>query len=39
MSKGIGKEWYEQFKRDTYKDYLLVDSKKHKIPRYYDKLI
>lgn len=38
MSNGIGKNWYKEFKQDTKKDYLKVNYKKHKIPRYYDKL-
>ena len=38
MSKGIGKNWWKKFWRDTNKDYLNVDNKKIKIPRYYDKL-
>ena len=37
MSKGIGKTWYEKYKTDTLKDYLHVNRRKHKIPRYYDK--
>jgi hypothetical protein len=37
MSQGIGKQWYEKFKADTYKDYVNVNFKKAKIPRYYDK--
>ena len=38
MSQGIGKRWYEKYKGDTEKDYLIIDfDKKVKIPRYYDK--
>jgi hypothetical protein len=37
MSKGIGKEWLKKYRTDTYKDYVYVNRKKHKIPRYYDK--
>jgi len=37
MSQGIGKTWYNEFKSDTYKDYLQTNGFKHKIPRYYDK--
>jgi hypothetical protein len=38
MSQGIGKKWYEAFKGDTDKDYLVQNGFKNKIPRYYDKL-
>jgi hypothetical protein len=40
MSKGIGKDWWNQFKTDTDKDYLLSGDAeyKNKVPRYYDKL-
>jgi hypothetical protein len=37
MSNGIGKNWYQKYKADTYKDYIHVNKAKHKIPRYYDK--
>jgi hypothetical protein len=39
MSNGIGKDWYAKFKKDTDKDYIIVNYAKHKIPRYYDKLL
>lgn len=39
MSQGIGKSWYQKYKFDTYKDYVHVSKQKHKIPRYYDKLL
>lgn len=36
---GIGSIWYERYKRDVYKDdFLLVNGKKSRPPRYYDKL-
>lgn len=38
MSKGIGKDWYNKYKRDTKKDYLVIDGKRQKIPRYYEKI-
>lgn len=38
MSKGIGLNWWQKYKSDTFKDYLSIDyDKKVKIPRYYDK--
>ena len=37
MSQGIGKEWWQKYKSDTYKDYLNVDYNKVRVPRYYDK--
>jgi hypothetical protein len=37
MSQGIGKEWWQKYKADTYKDYLNVSNRKNKVPRYYDK--
>lgn len=34
---GIGHTWYEQFKTDCYpSDFLIVDGKKHPVPKYYD---
>jgi hypothetical protein len=39
MSKGLGKSWYEKYSSDTEKDYIIVRGKKHKTPRYYDKLL
>jgi hypothetical protein len=39
MSKGIGKTWWQKYKTDTDKDYLIVDrDKTTRVPRYYDKL-
>jgi len=37
MSKSIGLKWWQKYYTDTDKDYILVDEKKTKIPRYYDK--
>lgn len=38
MSKGIGKEWFKEFKNDLYpKDYIMVAGRKCSIPKYYDK--
>jgi hypothetical protein len=39
MSNGIGKQWHDKYKKDTHKDYVHVNYAKHKIPRYYDKLM
>jgi hypothetical protein len=39
MSNGIGKDWYAKYKKDTDKDFVIVNYAKHKIPRYYDKLL
>lgn len=39
MSKnpGLGSSWFDRFKADCYpSDYLIVDGRKHPIPRYYD---
>lgn len=34
---GIGHAWYERYKSDCYpSDFLIVDGKKHPIPKYYD---
>lgn len=35
---GIGKGWYENYYKDTDKDFILVNRKKVKIPKYYDSL-
>jgi hypothetical protein len=36
---GIGKEWFDKFQSDVYPhDYVIVDGRKVKTPRYYDKL-
>jgi hypothetical protein len=39
MSNGIGKEWHDKHEQDTHKDYVIVNYAKHKVPRYYDKLL
>ena len=39
MSGGIGKDWHKKYKGDTYKDHVVHGHAKHKIPRYYDKLL
>jgi len=39
MSQGIGKNWHKKFAKDTHKDYITVNYGKHKVPRYYDKLM
>lgn len=37
---GIGKQWFEKYYTDCYpKDYIVVNGKKHKPPRYYDALL
>ena len=39
MSKGIGQDWWNKYRVDTDKDYLIVDGDKTvRVPRYYDKL-
>lgn len=35
---GIGKGWYENYYRDTDKDFIVVNRQKVKIPKYYDTL-
>lgn len=39
MSNNIGECWYKKFGRDTHKDYLTVNYMKHKVPKYYDRLL
>lgn len=39
LKPGIGKTWYEKNKQDTNKDFLTVNGTKHKIPKYYDRLL
>lgn len=37
---GIGKDWYEKFKKDTQKDYITVSGgKKVGLPKYYDSIL
>lgn len=37
---GIGKNWFEEFQTDVYPhDYVVIDGRKLKPPRYYDKLL
>lgn len=36
---GVAAEWYEQFKKDTDKDYVTLRGTRMGIPRYYDKLL
>jgi len=37
MSKGIGQSWIKKYKSDVYPgDFVVLDGKKHKPPRYYD---
>jgi hypothetical protein len=35
----IGHEWFEKFKTDTDKDFVTVDRKKFRLPKYYDTLM
>jgi hypothetical protein len=35
----IGKEWYDKYKTDTDKDFVTVDRKKFRLPKYYDTLM
>ena len=40
MSKGIGKPFYDAYRSDLYPhDYVVIDGKQFRIPRYYDKLL
>jgi len=40
MSKGIGESWIKKFQADVYPDdFIVIDGKKHKPPRYYDKQV
>lgn len=35
---GLGKTWFDKFKADVYpSDFVIVDGKRHKVPRFYDK--
>lgn len=37
---GLGHDWFQQFKSDVYpSDFIVIDGKKRKPPRYYDKLL
>lgn len=36
---GIGKNWLLQYKQDTDKDFFTLNGKKHKLPKYYDKIL
>lgn len=37
---GIGAEWFKNFKTDAFpSDFLIVEGKRHVVPRYYDKLL
>ena len=40
LKPGLGKEWFEKFQSDVYpSDEVVHDGKKHRPPRYYDKLL
>jgi hypothetical protein len=36
---GLGKTWFEKYKQDTDKDYLVIDGIKMNLPTYYDSLL
>lgn len=36
---GIGKDWCLKYKTDLDKDFLTIDGKKHKLPKYYDSIL
>lgn len=37
---GIARAWFDQYKSDLYpKDFVTVDTKKHKIPKFYDRCL
>lgn len=39
MSQGIGKNWYEEYQEDVYpRDYVVVNGKEVRPPKYYDRL-
>lgn len=35
MSKGVGKDWLEQYATDLSHGYLIQNGRKHALPRYY----
>lgn len=40
LKPGIGAKWFEKYKKQVYpRDYIIVDGRKLKPPKYYDKLI
>lgn len=40
LRPGIGHEWYQRFKSDCYpSDFAVHEGKKHRVPRYYDKIL
>ena len=40
QSNGLGKEWWRKFHRDVYpRDYVTIEGRKIKPPRYYDELL
>lgn len=36
---GLGNEWWQNFKQDTFKDQLHIGGEAYKVPKYYDKLL
>lgn len=39
-SHGIGYNWYQRYKDETYRDdYVVIDGQKYRPPRYYDSLL
>jgi hypothetical protein len=34
---GIASEWHAQYHEDTHKDFITIQGKKQKIPKYYDR--
>lgn len=38
MSNGIGRSWYEKYQDDLRNDFLVHETRKFTVPRYYDKL-
>lgn len=40
VNPAIGKRWFEKYASDAFPDdFVIVDGKKHQVPRYYDKLL
>jgi hypothetical protein len=36
---GLGNQWWQQFKTDTYKDRIHIKGEQYKVPKYYDRLL
>lgn len=38
MSGGIGKSWFKKYSGDCKKDFITLEGKRYRVPRYYDRL-